>query len=36
MKRSWRAADTFIPTIPNWGLGSDHRPITAAFSTMEK
>jgi endonuclease/exonuclease/phosphatase family metal-dependent hydrolase len=33
MKRSWLANETYIPTIPNWGIGSDHRPITAAFVT---
>ena len=22
---------TYIPTIPNWGLGSDHRPVLATF-----
>jgi endonuclease/exonuclease/phosphatase family metal-dependent hydrolase len=25
--------ETYIPTIPNWGAGSDHRPIVAAFKT---
>jgi len=33
LKSSWLADDTFIPTIPNWGLGSDHRPIVAGFTT---
>lgn len=33
MKRYWRADETYIPTIPNWGVGSDHRPIVAGFST---
>jgi endonuclease/exonuclease/phosphatase family metal-dependent hydrolase len=23
--------ETYIPKIPNWGVGSDHRPIVAAF-----
>jgi endonuclease/exonuclease/phosphatase family metal-dependent hydrolase len=31
MARDWTPAGTFIPTIPNWGVGSDHRPIIAAF-----
>ena len=34
MKRSWLAAETYIPTIPNWGIGSDHRPIVAGFATQ--
>ena len=33
MKTSWLAEETFIPTIPNWGVGSDHRPIVATFMT---
>ncbi len=33
MKRNWLAAETFIPKIANWGVGSDHRPIVAAFHT---
>jgi endonuclease/exonuclease/phosphatase family metal-dependent hydrolase len=24
-------AETYIPTIPNWGVGSDHRPIVATL-----
>jgi endonuclease/exonuclease/phosphatase family metal-dependent hydrolase len=31
MARDWVKAGTYIPTIPNWGIGSDHRPIVAAF-----
>ena len=36
MKPNWRAEDTYIPTIPNWGIGSDHRPIVAGFTTDGK
>jgi endonuclease/exonuclease/phosphatase family metal-dependent hydrolase len=36
MKRIWLPAETFIPTISNWGIGSDHRPIVAGFCTDEK
>jgi endonuclease/exonuclease/phosphatase family metal-dependent hydrolase len=25
--------ETYIATIPNWGVGSDHRPIVATFKT---
>ena len=35
MARDWVKAGTYIPTLPNWGLGSDHRPIVAAFTTGE-
>jgi hypothetical protein len=31
LARDWVPAETYIPTIPNWGIGSDHRPIVAAF-----
>jgi endonuclease/exonuclease/phosphatase family metal-dependent hydrolase len=33
MTRAWLRSGTYIPTIPNWGIGSDHRPILAAFTT---
>jgi endonuclease/exonuclease/phosphatase family metal-dependent hydrolase len=33
MARDWVRAATYIPTIPNWGIGSDHRPIVATFTT---
>jgi endonuclease/exonuclease/phosphatase family metal-dependent hydrolase len=33
LKQNWLANETFIPTIPNWGQGSDHRPIVASFTT---
>ena len=33
MKRFWKADETYIPKIPDWGVGSDHRPVVAGFST---
>jgi endonuclease/exonuclease/phosphatase family metal-dependent hydrolase len=36
LEREWLRNETYIPTIPNWGTGSDHRPIVAAFTTGEK
>jgi len=33
MTRAWVKSDTFIPTVANWGVGSDHRPVVAGFST---
>jgi len=33
LKRNWLADETFVPTISNWGVGSDHRPIVASFTT---
>jgi endonuclease/exonuclease/phosphatase family metal-dependent hydrolase len=32
MKKFWNPDETFIPAIPNWGVGSDHRPIVASFT----
>ena len=36
LKKFWRAEETLIPTVPNWGVGSDHRPIVVGFTTGEK
>jgi endonuclease/exonuclease/phosphatase family metal-dependent hydrolase len=33
MKHYWCADETFIPKLQNWGVGSDHRPISASFAT---
>ena len=35
MSRDWLKTETYIGTIPNWGVGSDHRPIVASFTTGE-
>jgi len=32
MARNWSPAETYIPAIPNWGAGSDHRLILATFT----
>ena len=31
MAKEWVPADTYIPSLSNWGVGSDHRPIVATF-----
>jgi endonuclease/exonuclease/phosphatase (EEP) superfamily protein YafD len=31
MARDWLANETYMLALPNWGIGSDHRPIVAAF-----
>jgi endonuclease/exonuclease/phosphatase family metal-dependent hydrolase len=36
MAREWVKEETYIPTIPNWGIGSDHRPIIATFEAKDK
>jgi endonuclease/exonuclease/phosphatase family metal-dependent hydrolase len=27
----WRPADSYVLTLPNWGVASDHRPIVSSF-----
>jgi endonuclease/exonuclease/phosphatase family metal-dependent hydrolase len=36
MAREWVNAETSVARVPNWGIGSDHRPIVAAFVAEEK
>jgi endonuclease/exonuclease/phosphatase family metal-dependent hydrolase len=36
MAREWVTNGTYIPTIPNWGLGSDHRPLVAEFEAADR
>jgi endonuclease/exonuclease/phosphatase family metal-dependent hydrolase len=31
MSREWVRSETYILTLPNWGVGSDHRPLVATF-----
>ena len=33
LAQNWKKSETYIATVPNWGLGSDHRPILASFTT---
>ncbi len=36
MTRAWNPAGTYVLALPNWGLGSDHRPLVAAFRAGER
>lgn len=36
MTRDWISSGTFIIQVPNWGVGSDHRPIVATFLATEQ
>ncbi len=36
MSREWISSETYVLAIPNWGYGSDHRPLVATFSTEDK
>jgi endonuclease/exonuclease/phosphatase family metal-dependent hydrolase len=31
LARDWVKKDTYVLTLPNWGVASDHRPIVATF-----
>lgn len=35
MTREWVKEGTYVLALPNWGVGSDHRPIVAAFVAEE-
>lgn len=36
MAREWVTNATYIPTIANWGMASDHRPLVATFEAVNK
>jgi endonuclease/exonuclease/phosphatase family metal-dependent hydrolase len=36
MAKEWVSNETFIVKIPNWGVGSDHRPIVATFTAEDR
>jgi endonuclease/exonuclease/phosphatase family metal-dependent hydrolase len=35
MAREWVTNETYIPTVTNWGQGSDHRPLVATFEATD-
>jgi endonuclease/exonuclease/phosphatase family metal-dependent hydrolase len=36
LAREWVTNETYVLTLPNWGVGSDHRPIMATFEAEDK
>jgi endonuclease/exonuclease/phosphatase family metal-dependent hydrolase len=36
LAREWVANETYVLTLPNWGVGSDHRPIMATFEAEDR
>ncbi len=36
MAREWVKNETYALALANWGVGSDHRPIVAAFDAVDK
>jgi endonuclease/exonuclease/phosphatase family metal-dependent hydrolase len=36
MARDWIRSETYVLTLPGWGLASDHRPLVAGFEAEDK
>ncbi len=36
MARAWVKAETYVLALPNWGTGSDHRPLVATFTPEDR
>jgi endonuclease/exonuclease/phosphatase family metal-dependent hydrolase len=36
MEREWLPAETYVLSLPDWGLASDHRPLVAGFVAEDK
>ena len=36
MEKELVREETYIPTLANWGIGSDHRPLVATFTATDK
>lgn len=36
MAKEWITNETYIPTIPNWGVASDHRPVLVTIDAVDK
>jgi endonuclease/exonuclease/phosphatase family metal-dependent hydrolase len=36
MAREWTTNGTYVLTLPNWGVASDHRPIAARFEAADR
>lgn len=36
LAREWLPGQTYVLTLPNWGVGSDHRPVVATFTAADR
>jgi endonuclease/exonuclease/phosphatase family metal-dependent hydrolase len=36
MTLEWQPKGTYVATVPNWGLASDHRPVVATFIATDR
>lgn len=35
MAREWRREGSYLPTLPDWGIASDHRPVVCEFEAAD-
>ena len=36
MAREWRREGSYLPTLPDWGIASDHRPVVCEFEAADQ
>ncbi len=36
MAKEWMPGETYILSLPNWGVASDHRPLVATFESVDR
>ncbi|MCX6930324.1 MAG: hypothetical protein NT154_45015, partial [Verrucomicrobia bacterium] len=36
LAREWLPDETYVLTLANWGVGSDHRPVVVSFEAQDK
>lgn len=36
MAREWRREGSYLPTLPDWGIASDHRPVLCEFDAADR
>ena len=36
MAREWVTNETYVLAMPDWGVGSDHRPLVATFQAEDR
>lgn len=36
MEREWLNEETYVLSLPNWGIASDHRPVVAGFVAEDR
>ena len=36
MAREWDASSSYVLALPDWGIASDHRPVLASFSALDR